>query len=63
MGGSASLPKDKKVLIVGGGYAGALLAVELIKNGADVLLIDPKSYFYHNVATVRAVVDKGTSSN
>ena len=57
MGSSASVPKDKKVVIIGGGYAGSSLALKLLNAGADVTLIDPKSYFYHNIATVRAAVD------
>ena len=60
MGSSASVPKDKKVVIIGGGYAGSSLALKLLNAGADVTLIDPKSYFYHNIGTVRAAVDPST---
>ena len=57
MGSSASIPRDKRVVVVGGGYGGIQLCRQLQKAGATFTLIDPKSYFYHNVACVRAVVD------
>jgi hypothetical protein len=38
----------KRVVIVGGGYAGTF---------AEVVLIEPKAAFVHNVAAIRAVVD------
>ena len=60
MGSSASVPKDKKVVVVGGGYAGTSFALKLIQAGADVTLIDPKDYFFHNIGTVRAAVDSST---
>ena len=59
MGGSQSFPQEKKIVVVGGGYGGAYLAVDLLKANANFTLIDEKSYFYHNVASVRAVVDEG----
>lgn len=63
MGSVASVPKDKKVVVVGGGYAGSSLALKLINAGADVTLIDPKSYFYHNIGTVRGAVDPSKYSS
>ena len=58
---SARIPRDKRVVVVGGGYGGTRLCRQLQKAGATFTLIDPKSYLYHNVASVRAVVDTSTS--
>ncbi|GAA4918727.1 NADH dehydrogenase FAD-containing subunit [Stackebrandtia albiflava] len=44
------------VAIVGGGYAG-ITAAKALDQVADVVLIDPKDSFVHNVASLRAVVD------
>ena len=44
------------VAIVGGGYAG-ITAAQALDDIADVVLIDPKECFVHNVASLRAVVD------
>lgn len=46
----------KRVVIVGGGYAGTQLA-RALDAVADVALIEPKEAFVHNVAAIRAVVD------
>jgi len=46
----------KKVVVVGGGYAGASLAKRL-EAGADVTLVEPRDAFIHNVAAIRALVD------
>ncbi len=46
----------KRVVIVGGGYAGTLLA-RALDPIAEVVLIEPKAAFVHNVAAIRAVVD------
>ncbi|MGH8878625.1 MAG: NAD(P)/FAD-dependent oxidoreductase [Stackebrandtia sp.] len=43
------------VVIVGGGYAG-ITAAQALDDVADVVLIDPKDTFVHNVASLRAVV-------
>jgi NADH dehydrogenase FAD-containing subunit len=45
-----------KVLIVGGGYAGASLARK-VDPIAEVVLIEPREAFVHNVAAIRAVAD------
>lgn len=59
MGNSPSARSESKVVIVGGGYAGATVAISL-DNYCHVILIDPKSYFHHCVASLRAsVVDPG----
>ncbi|TVU26809.1 hypothetical protein EJB05_29373 [Eragrostis curvula] len=46
-----------RVVIVGGGIAGALLA-KTLQNHADVVLIDPKDYFEIPWANLRAKVDQ-----
>jgi len=52
---------DMHVVIVGGGYGGALLAVLLKKkNFCKVTLIDPKDCMIHCVASLRSCVEKGT---
>ncbi|CAF1241415.1 unnamed protein product [Rotaria magnacalcarata] len=56
--------KEKKpvALIVGGGYAGVQCAKSLDETGLFfVVLIDRKSYFLHNVATLRATVEENFS--
>lgn len=44
------------VVIIGGGYAGIALA-RRIDSLCNVVLIDPKSSFVHNVAAIRAIVE------
>ncbi|ONK57512.1 uncharacterized protein A4U43_C09F1260 [Asparagus officinalis] len=46
----------KKVVIIGGGIAGALLAT-IVQNKCDVCLIDPKEYFEIPWANLRSKVD------
>ena len=46
----------KRVVIVGGGYAGTLLA-RALDPVAEVVLIEPKAAFVQNVPAIRAVVD------
>lgn len=46
----------KRVVIVGGGYAGTALARSL-DNAADVVLVEPRDRFLHNVAAIRAIVE------
>ncbi|CAF2723537.1 unnamed protein product [Rotaria sp. Silwood2] len=62
MGVSGSQENNEKkpvVLIVGGGYAGTQCAKLLDKSGRFfVVLIDRKSYFLHNVAALRATVER-----
>lgn len=45
----------KRVVIVGGGYAGTALA-HALDAVADVVLVEPRDRFVHNVAAIRAVV-------
>lgn len=46
----------KKIIIIGGGYAGCQLAKEL-ETVANVTLIDSKDCFVHTPAAIRALVD------
>ncbi len=44
----------KCIVIVGGGHGGAALA-RALEGATDVLLIEPRDCFVHNVAALRAV--------
>lgn len=44
------------VAVVGGGYGG-ITAAQALDEVADVVLVDPKDAFVHNVASLRAAVD------
>jgi NADH dehydrogenase FAD-containing subunit len=46
----------KRIVVIGGGYAGTALARGLDKS-ADVVLVEPRDRFVHNVAAIRAVAD------
>jgi NADH dehydrogenase FAD-containing subunit len=46
----------KRVIIIGGGYAGFSLARSL-DGSADVTLVEPRDRFVHNVAAMRALVE------
>ena len=46
----------KKVVVVGGGYAGASIA-RALDDVADVTLVEPKDSFVHATGSLRAVVD------
>jgi NADH dehydrogenase FAD-containing subunit len=50
---SAALPT---VVVVGGGYGGIQVA-KLLDAHADVVLVEPRDAFHHNVAALRALVD------
>ena len=62
MGGRVSALKDTKVVIVGSGYAGQNLAGRLKKVKAPFTVVDPRDFFHHNVAAVRAVSEPGMSN-
>ncbi len=49
-------PVKPTVVVVGGGYAGINVAKSL-DEVADVVLVEPKDAFEHNVAALRALVD------
>ena len=54
---SSSAPKHScQVVIVGGGYAGVKLAIDL-DSYCKVVLIDPKDAFHHNMAGLRCIVE------
>jgi NADH dehydrogenase FAD-containing subunit len=46
----------KRIIIVGGGYAGTMLA-RALDRVAEVVLIEAREAFVHNVASIRAMVD------
>jgi apoptosis-inducing factor 2 len=48
------------VVVVGGGYGGIAVAQALDK-AAEVVLVEPKDAFEHNVAALRALVDPSWS--
>jgi apoptosis-inducing factor 2 len=49
-------PVRPTVVVVGGGYAG-VHAAKSLDDVADVVLVEPKDAFVHNVAALRALVD------
>ena len=51
-----SSPARPTVVVLGGGYAGIQVARPL-DDLADVVLVEPKDDFVHNVAALRALVD------
>lgn len=54
-----SFPADKHIVIVGAGYGGAILGMELLKGDANFTIINPSDCFHHNIGAVRAVIDPG----
>lgn len=53
--GNSSSRSESRVVVVGGGYAGVTVAFNL-DNYCHVTLIDPKPYFHHCIASLRAAV-------
>jgi apoptosis-inducing factor 2 len=53
---SSSRSPQPTVVVVGGGYAG-VIAAKALDDVADVLLLEPKDAFVHNIAALRALVD------
>ncbi len=49
-------PIKPTVVVVGGGYAGINVA-KALDEAADVVLVEPRDTFVHNVASLRALVD------
>jgi NADH dehydrogenase FAD-containing subunit len=58
---STSDSKPPSVVVVGGGYGGIAVA-KALDEVADVVLVDPKDCFEHNVAALRALVEESWSS-
>jgi apoptosis-inducing factor 2 len=48
--------KPASVVVVGGGYGGTA-AAKALDEVTDVVLVDPKDSFEHNIAALRALVD------
>ncbi|KAF7645564.1 hypothetical protein LDENG_00201860 [Lucifuga dentata] len=59
MGGQASVLEDVHVVVVGGGFGGIAAAQQLKYRGISFTLVDLKDAFHHNVAALRASVQKG----
>lgn len=51
------------VLIIGGGFAGVTVAVELQKQGIHTILVDKKDYFEVTFATLRNIADPQKTGN
>jgi NADH dehydrogenase FAD-containing subunit len=47
---------QSKVVVVGGGYGGVAVA-KALDSSSEVVLIEPKDAFMHNIAALRALVD------
>src|SRR5450755_1148795 len=50
------VPARPTVVVIGGGYAG-VNAAKALDDVADVVLVEPKDAFVHNVASLRALAD------
>lgn len=60
MGGSQStIPEDKHYVVVGGGYGGNAVAMDLKKHGAKFTIISNRDSFHHNIASVRTICKEG----
>jgi NADH dehydrogenase FAD-containing subunit len=46
----------QRVVVIGGGYAGILVA-RALDEAADVVLVEPRDAFQHNIAALRALAD------
>ncbi|KAJ8030624.1 Apoptosis-inducing factor 2 [Holothuria leucospilota] len=58
MGGGSSVIREKRVVIVGCGYAGANMA-KLLMGKCKVTIIDSREYFHHCIGSLRASVEPG----
>ena len=57
------LPADQHIVIVGAGYGGASLGLELLKHKANFTIISPRDCFHHNIGSLRAPVQPGEFVN
>src|SRR5271154_1568096 len=53
---TSTQPARPTVVVVGGGYGGITVAKALDET-TDVVLVEPKDAFMHNIAALRALVD------
>ena len=53
-------PIKPTVVVVGGGYAGINVA-KALDEAADVVLVEPRDTFVHNVASLRALAEPAGS--
>ncbi|XP_038599830.1 ferroptosis suppressor protein 1 isoform X2 [Tachyglossus aculeatus] len=59
MGAQLSVDNSVQVVIVGGGFGGIAAASQLKSWGIPFILVDMRDAFHHNVAALRASVEKG----
>ncbi|XP_039767453.1 ferroptosis suppressor protein 1 [Ornithorhynchus anatinus] len=59
MGSQLSVDNSVQVVIVGGGFGGIAAASQLKSWGIPFTLVDMRDAFHHNVAALRASVEKG----
>src|SRR4030081_2083218 len=52
----SSHPGKPRVVVVGGGYGGTAVA-RALDDTTDVVLVEPRDAFMHNIAALRALVD------
>ena len=67
MGSSVSISQiateqDVHVVVIGAGYGGIHCARALQKEGIAFTIVEPKEFFHHNVAALRAAVRPGEIS-
>ena len=62
-GASKEALGDLHVVIIGGGYGGVQAAASLRNAGIKFTIIDPKEYFHHCIAALRAAVCSGKLNN
>ena len=60
---SSTLPADQHIVIVGAGYDGVVLGLELLNHKANFTIISPRDCFHHNVGSLRASVNPGNVFN
>nr|UMM61352.1 apoptosis inducing factor 2 [Holothuria leucospilota] len=61
MGSQQSALQEKKIVVVGGGFAGAHAAKHL-KDKCHLTIIDPREYLHYTIGSLRASVEPGFES-